>query len=160
MTGRFKALAVAASIATLAGCSGMTPKDDFVVQAPEVPDWYTECMNTDSDGFLWWKQEFLVGCGTATQLSEDNAHSNAIMNAKARIADRTTSIVTENNRLEYNNDVKTNRLVRSSKIDPTNLSGLETVKKHQYLFNGKWTYYVMLRVPVGNVNVQTANFNN
>jgi len=156
--GTFKALAVATTIAVLAGCS--TVKEYQEQTTLVKPKWYDSCEQKDSEGFFWWKEEFLIGCGTSIDSFETHAYGNAVLNAKAQVADRITGFVSEQAHLEYNNDSKDTRLKRLSEVLRTNLRGYEVSETYTYPYRGKFVSYVKIRVPVEQVHETSTNLPN
>jgi len=160
MTGTIKALAVAASIATLAGCSSFETYEQSSVY--KVPKWYNNCgqHTTDEIWKLWWAEENLVGCGAAMDGFEEHSVSTAVMNAKAKIADRVNGVVTSDHNLKYHNSNKDNKLLRSNKVRPSTLSEYEVVEKVMYPYQGKFVTFVKIKVPTDQIRVQTSAVSN
>ena len=154
MKGTFKALVLSTALATLAGCSSFESYEQSSVY--KVPKWYNACEQYTTDEWykLFWAEENLVGCGAATDGFEEHSVSTAILNAKAKIADRANGIVTSDAKLTYYNDNKDNTLVRSNKITPSTLQYYEVVEKVMYPYQGKFVTFVKIKVPTEQIRVQ------
>lgn len=154
MKGTFKALIASTAIVTLAGCSSFETYEQSTVY--KVPKWYNNCeqYETDEHWKLWWAEENLVGCGAATDGFEEHSVSTAILNAKAKIADRANGVVSSNQNLTYNNNSKDNKLSRTNKITPSNLQYYEVIEKVMYPYQGKFVTFVKIKVPTDQIKVQ------
>jgi hypothetical protein len=156
MKGTVKALIAGTAIATLAGCSSFETYEQSSVY--KVPKWYNDCGQYTTDEWykLFWAEENLVGCGAATDGFEEHSVSTAIMNAKAKIADRANGVVSSNQNLTYDNGSKDNVLSRTNKITPSNLQYYEIVEKVMYPYQGKFVTFVKIKVPTDQIRVQTS----
>lgn len=154
MKGTFKALIASTAIVTLAGCSSFETYEQSTVY--KVPKWYNNCeqYETDEHWKLWWAEENLVGCGAATDGFEEHSVSTAILNAKAKIADRANGVVSSDQNLTYNNNSKDNKLSRTNKITPSNLQYYEVIEKVMYPYQGKFVTFVKIKVPTDQIKVQ------
>lgn len=153
--GKFKALAVAASIVTLTGCSSFETYEQSSVY--KVPKWYNDCEQYTTDEWykLFWAEENFVGCGSAADGFEEHSFSTAIMNAKAKIADRVNGVVSSESSLTYHNDAKDNRLNRTNKIIPSTLEHYEVLEKVTYPYQGKFVTFVKVKVPTDQLKVHS-----
>lgn len=155
MTGTFKAITLAGSILALSACSStMTYETET---AYKIPKWYNSCnqFETDQHWKLFWAEENLVGCGSSADGFEEHSYSTAIMNAKAKIADRINGVVDSQADLTYSSDTKSNTLTRSNKIQPSNLYDYELVEKFTYPYQGKFVTFVKIKVPRENIKGMT-----
>jgi len=154
--GTFKALALGTAIATMAGCSSFETYEQSSVY--KVPKWYNACEQYTTDEWykLFWAEENLVGCGAATDGFEEHSVSTAILNAKAKIADRANGVVSSKADLTYHNDSKDNKLTRSNRITASNLQYYEVLEQVMYPYQGKFVTFVKIKVPTEQIRVQTS----
>lgn len=155
MKGSLKALAIGTALVAMAGCSSTVTYENQT--SYQIPKWYNDCDQFETDQYwkLWWSEENLVGCGSSADGFEEHSYSTAIMNAKAKIADRVNGVVSSNSELVYSSDSKTNTLSRSNRIEPSNLNDYEITEKFTYPYQGKFVTFVKIKVPRNNIMVRT-----
>ena len=153
MKGTLKAALAGVALAAMAGCSSTIEYTESSTY--KVPKWYDDCQQYTTDEWykLFWAEKNLVGCGAATDGFEDFSRSTAIMNAKAKIADRINGVVSSDASLTYYNDTKDNMLQRTNRIQPSNLKEYEVIDSMTYPFQGKFVTFIKIKVPQDQINV-------
>ena len=160
MKGTLKGLLAGVALITMTACSSTIEYTESSTY--KVPKWYDDCQQYTTDEWykLFWREKNLVGCGAATDGFEDFSRSTAIMNAKAKIADRINGVVSSQADLTYHNESKDNKLVRSNRIKPSNLVEYEVIDSMTYPFRGKFVTFIKIKVPQDQINVATAQLPN
>lgn len=160
MKGYVKATIVGVALTTMTACSSTIQYKESSTY--KVPKWYDDCQQYTTDEWykLFWAESNLVGCGVATDGFEDFSKSTAIMNAKAKIADRVNGIVSSEASLMYHNDVKDNKLERTNKIQPSTLKHYEIIESLTYPYQGKFVTFVKIKVPEDQVNAFSTSLPN
>lgn len=160
MKGTLKAALAGVALVTMAGCSSTIEYQES--SSYKVPKWYDDCQQYTTDEWykLFWAEKNLVGCGAATDGFEDFSRSTAIMNAKAKIADRVNGVVSSNASLTYHNDTKDNLLERTNRIQPSNLKEYEIIDSMTYPYQGKFVTFIKIKVPEDQINVYSTTLPN
>jgi len=160
MKGTLKAALAGVALVTMAGCSSTIQYTES--SSYKVPKWYDDCQQYTTDEWykLFWAEKNLVGCGAATDGFEDFSRSTAIMNAKAKIADRVNGVVSSDASLTYHNDTKDNKLERTNRIQPSNLKEYEIIDSMTYPYQGKFVTFIKIKVPEDQINVYSNTLPN
>ena len=160
MKGTLKAALAGVALVTMAGCSSTIEYTES--SSYKVPKWYDDCQQYTTDEWykLFWAEKNLVGCGAATDGFEDFSRSTAIMNAKAKIADRVNGVVSSDASLTYHNDTKDNKLERTNRIQPSNLKEYEIIDSMTYPYQGKFVTFIKIKVPEDQINVYSTTLPN
>lgn len=148
MKGTLKALIAGTAVATLAGCSSMT--ELTVRETKAHPNWYVDCKQIGSEGFLFWKDEYAYACGMGQSRFEQAAEAQAYAFAVKGFAERINGTVNSSTVIDINNDSRTTRtLVEHSVADTVIREHLE-VKRFSYELasSGQVHTYVRIKMPL------------
>lgn len=151
MKGTLKALAIGATI-TLAGCSGM--QEITVRETKAHPNWYVDCEQIGTEGFLFWQDEYAYSCGMGESVYEQASESQAYAFAVKGYAERINGVVNSKTsvNLTGNNNVEnrvTQTIVEHSTRETSIRQHVE-VKKHSYELQttGRVHTYVRIKMPL------------
>jgi len=96
MKATMKALTVGTLILGLGACSSMKTID--VRETKANPNWYMDCEQIGSEGFLFWKDDYAYACGMGEskfeQASESQAYAFAVKGFAERINGEVNSSTT------------------------------------------------------------------
>ena len=158
--GKLTVLLAGVALVTMSACS--STKTYVESTSYKVPKWYDDCQQYTTDEWykLFWREKNLVGCGAATDGFEDFSRSTAIMNAKAKVADRINGVVSSQADLTYHNETKDNKLTRSNRVKPSTLKEYEIIDSMTYPYQGKFVTFIKIKVPEDQINVATTQLPN
>ena len=144
MKGTLKALAVAASIATLAGCSTVeiAERDSYA-----QPRWYASCAQSGTEGFFWWKEDYAYACGAGESLYQQAAEEQMYAVAMNNFAKRINGTVNSETKIDINNDVKNTRTTISYTVANTAITQHLEEERGTYIYAGKHYTFVKLKMP-------------
>jgi hypothetical protein len=144
MKGTFKALAVAVSIATLAGCSTVeiAERDSYA-----QPRWYASCAQSGTEGFFWWKEEYAYACGAGESIHQQAAEEQMYAIAMNNFAKRINGTVNSETKLDFVNDVKNTRTTISYTVRNTAITQHLEEERGTYIYAGKHYTFVKLKMP-------------
>jgi len=148
MKGTIKAIAVAASIATLAGCSTM--KEIEVRETKANPNWYLDCEQIGSEGFLFWKDEYAYACGMGESRFEQASEAQAYAFAVKGFAERINGTVNSSTVVDITNDTRNTRTVVEHSVQDTVIREHLEVKRYSYQLatTGRVHTYVRIKMPL------------
>ena len=148
MKGTVKALIAGTAIATLAGCSGMTELQ--VRETKAHPNWYVDCEQIGSEGFLFWKDEYAYACGMGESRYEQASEAQAYAFAVKGFAERINGTVNSSTVVDINNDSRTTRTVVEHKVADTVIREHLEVKRFAYELGstGNVHTYVRIKMPL------------
>ena len=155
-----KALTVTTAIIAMSACSTM--KEIEVRETKANPNWYQDCEQIGSEGWLFWKTDFAYSCGMGEskfeQASESQAYNFAtkgyVKSILGMVDSNTTVDIKGNNGVENwwkhpLMGVVSQTIVRHSLGDTSIRQGVE-VKKYAYEFGstGRVHTYVRIKMPL------------
>ena len=145
MKGLLKTIALVGMLATLGACSTYTTIAERDTYAQ--PKWYAKCAQAGSEGWLWWKKDYVYTCGSGQsvyqQAAEEQMYAIAMNNFAKRINGRVNSETT----LEFkNNNRETNTFI-SYKVNDTRVSQHLEEERGTYIYAGETYTFVKLRMP-------------
>ena len=149
MKGTFKALAVATSIATLAGCSSM--KEIEVRETKAHPNWYVDCEQIGSEGWKFWNRDkFAYACGMGESKYEQASESQAYAFAVKGFAERINGTVNASTVVDIKDDSRTTRTVVEHAVKDTVIREHLEVKRFSYELasTGRIHTYVRIKMPL------------
>lgn len=165
MKGTIKALAIGTAIATLAGCSSM--QEIQVRETKANPNWYVDCEQIGTEGFLFWKDEYAYACGMGESRFEQASEAQAYAFAVKGFAERINGTVNSSTVVDITNDSRNTRTVVEHSVQDTVIREHLEVKRHSYQLasTGRVHTYVRIKMPLevfnGLIeearNVQTAS---
>lgn len=144
MKGTFKALAVAVSLATLAGCSTVEIAER---KSYAQPRWYASCAQSGTEGFFWWKEDYAYACGAGESRFQQAAEEQMYAVAMNNFAKRINGRVNSETKIQFANDVKQTSTVISYTVKDTAITQHLQEERGTYIYNGKHYTFVKLKMP-------------
>ena len=142
--GNLKTIALAVSIAALAGCSSM--KDVPERKTYAQPSWYQDCAQEGLKGWFWWKEDYVYACGagdsTIAQAAEEQMDAIAMNNFAKRI----NGTVNSETVIDIKDDRKTTRTIISYKVADTAIRKHVKTEKGHFTMGGRHYTYVRLEM--------------
>ena len=148
MKGTLKAIAIATGIATLAGCSSM---QEIEVRATKAnPNWYADCEQIGTEGFLFWKDEYAYACGMGESRFEQASEAQAYAFAVKGFAERINGTVNSSTVVDITNDTRSTRTVVEHSVQDTVIREHLEVKRYSYQLEttGNVHTYVRIKMPL------------
>ena len=152
MKGLTKAITISTLVLGLGACSSMNTLE--VRETKANPNWYEECEQIGSEGFLFWKDKYAYACGMGESRFEQASESQAYAFAVKGYAERINGIVNSNTTVDIkgNNGVEsrvTQTIVTHSTRD-TSITEHVEVKKYNYELasTGRVHTYVRIKMPL------------
>jgi len=155
MKGTLKALAIGATI-TLAGCSGMN--EVAVRETKAHPNWYSDCEQIGTEGFLFWQTDYAYSCGMGESKFEQASESQAYAFAVKGYAERINGVVNSSTTVDLRGDngieTSVTRTVVEHSTADTSIREHVEVKKYAYQLaaTGKVHTYVRIKMPLETFN--------
>jgi len=152
MKGTLKAVALATGIATLAGCSGM--KEIAVRETKAHPNWYVDCEQIGSEGFLFWKDDYAYACGMGESKFEQASEAQAYAFAVKAFAERINGELNSSTVVELtgnnSNENRTTRTYVEHTVQNTVIREHLEVKRYAYELGatGRVHTYVRIKMPL------------
>ena len=147
-----KALTIGTAMLAMTACSTM--KEIEVRETKANPNWYQDCEQIGSEGWLFWKTDYAYSCGMGESRFEQASESQAYAFAVKGYAERINGMVNSNTTVDIkgNNGVEsrvTQTIVRHSTTDTSIREHVE-VKKHAYELasTGRVHTYVRIKMPL------------
>jgi hypothetical protein len=148
MKGTLKALIAGTAIATMTGCSSM--QEIEVRETRANPNWYMDCEQIGSEGFLFWKDDYAYACGMGESKYEQASEAQAYAFALKGFAERINGLVNSSTIVDINNDFRTTRTVVEHKVENTVIREHLEVKRKSYQLEstGNVHTYVRIKMPL------------
>jgi len=148
MKGTIKALVAVTAIATLAGCSTMSELE--VRETKAHPNWYRDCEQIGSEGFLFWKDDYAYACGMGESRYEQASEAQAYAFAVKGFAERINGTVNSSTVVDINNDTRNARTVVEHSVTDTVIREHLEVKRFAYELGstGNVHTYVRIKMPL------------
>lgn len=148
MKGTLKALIAGTAIATLAGCSSMT--EISVRETKAHPNWYADCKQIGSEGFLFWKTDYAYACGMGESRYEQASEAQAYAFAVKGFAERINGTVNSSTVVDINNDTRNTRTIVEHRVQDTVIREHLEVKRYAYELGstGRVHTYVRIKMPL------------
>jgi len=143
-----KTTALVAVLATLGACSTMKTID--VRETKANPNWYEDCEQIGSEGFLFWKTDYAYACGMGESLYEQASEAQAYAFAVKGFAERINGTVNSSTVVDINNDRRTTRTIVEHTVQDTVIREHLEVKKRSYQLasTGNIHTYVRIKMPL------------
>jgi len=143
-----KTTALVAVLATLGACSTMKTID--VRETKANPNWYEDCEQIGSEGFLFWKTDYAYACGMGESLYEQASEAQAYAFAVKGFAERINGTVNSSTVVDINNDRRTTRTIVEHTVQDTVIREHPEVKKRSYQLasTGNIHTYVRIKMPL------------
>jgi len=152
MKGLFKIATVTSLVALLSACSTM--KEIEVRDTKAHPNWYEDCKQIGSEGFLFWKTDYAYSCGMGESKFEQASESQAYAFAVKGFAERINGVVNSNTTVDINGnsgiETRVTRTVVEHSTKDTSIREHVEVKKYSYELGstGRVHTYVRIKMPL------------
>lgn len=152
MKGTIKALSLGALLIGLGACSSM--KTIEVRETKANPNWYEDCEQIGSEGFLFWKTDYAYSCGMGESQFEQASESQAYAFAVKGYAERINGVVNSSTTVDINGrggvESRVTRTIVEHSTKDTSIREHVEVKKYSYELasSGKVHTYVRIKMPL------------
>jgi hypothetical protein len=148
MKGTIKALSLGALLIGLGACSSM--KTIEVRETKANPNWYEDCEQIGSEGFLFWKTDYAYACGMGESRYEQASEAQAYAFAVKGFAERINGTVNSFTEVDINNDLRTTQTYVKHSVEDTVIREHLEVKKKSYQLasTGHVHTYVRIKMPL------------
>lgn len=145
MKGTFKATLLTTMILSLGACSSM--KEIPERKAYAQPGWYQDCAQSGTEGFFWWKEDYVYACGAGEsryqQAAEEQMYAIAMNNFAKRINGKVNSETT----IDIKNDNRNTSTFISYKVSDTAIRQHLEEERNTFVYAGKQYTFVKLKMP-------------
>jgi hypothetical protein len=143
-----KALTVGTLILGLGACSSMKTID--VRETKANPNWYMDCEQIGSEGFLFWKDDYAYACGMGESKFEQASESQAYAFAVKGFAERINGTVNSSTTVDIQNNNRNTRTFVEHLVQNTTIREHLEVKKYSYELasTGHVHTYVRIKMPL------------
>ena len=148
MKGLTKAITISTLVLGLGACSSMNTLE--VRETKANPNWYEECEQIGSEGFLFWKDKYAYACGMGESRYEQASEAQAYAFAVKGFAERINGTVNSSTVVDIQNDRRTTRTVVEHSVKDTVIREHLEVKKKSYQLasSGNVHTYVRIKMPL------------
>jgi hypothetical protein len=148
MKATMKALTVGTLILGLGACSSMKTID--VRETKANPNWYMDCEQIGSEGFLFWKDDYAYACGMGESKFEQASESQAYAFAVKGFAERINGTVNSSTTVDIQNNNRNTRTFVEHLVQNTTIREHLEVKKYSYELasTGHVHTYVRIKMPL------------
>jgi hypothetical protein len=152
MKGITKATTAIAVALTLGACSSMNTIE--VRQTKANPNWYEDCEQIGSEGFLFWKDDYAYACGMGESKYEQASEAQAYAFAVKGFAERINGTVNSFTEVDINNDRRTTQTYVKHSVEDTIIREHLEVRKKSYELEatGNVHTYVRIKMPLETFN--------
>jgi hypothetical protein len=152
MKGITKATTAIAVALTLGACSSMNTIE--VRQTKANPNWYEDCEQIGSEGFLFWKDDYAYACGMGESKYEQASEAQAYAFAVKGFAERINGTVNSFTEVDINNDRRTTQTYVKHSVENTIIREHLEVRKKSYELEatGNVHTYVRIKMPLETFN--------
>src|SRR6056300_2114160 len=147
-----KAITKAALLVGLASMLGAcsTMKTIDVRETKANPNWYVDCEQIGSEGFLFWKDDYAYACGMGESKFEQSSESQAYAFAVKGFAERINGTVNSKTVVDIKNDNRETRTLVEHSVSDTIIREHLEVKRYAYELGstGRVHTYVRIKMPL------------
>ena len=135
-------------VSMLGACSTM--KTIEVRETKANPNWYVDCEQIGSEGFLFWKDDYAYACGMGESIYKQASESQAYAFAVKGFAERINGTVNSSTVVDIQNDKRTDRTKVEHLVKDTTIREHLEVKKYSYELasTGRVHTYVRIKMPL------------
>jgi len=148
MKGYLKTVAVLGMVSMLGACSTYTTIAEREEYAQ--PKWYANCVETGSEGWFWWKEDYAYACGAGESIFQQAAEEQMYAIAMNNFAKRINSTVNSKTKLQFkDNNGKESRqtdTVISYVVDNTTIREHIAKETGTFKYQGRMYTFVKLRM--------------
>jgi len=143
-----KAVAIAGILSVLGACSSMKTID--VRETKANPNWYMDCEQIGSEGFLFWKDDYAYACGMGESRYEQASESQAYAFAVKGFAERINGTVNSKTVVDIQGDKRLDQTRVEHLVKDTTIREHLEVKKYSYELasTGRVHTYVRIKMPL------------
>ena len=148
MKGIFKVGALVTIVGMLNACSTYTTiaeRDDYA-----QPKWYANCVETGSEGWFWWKEDYAYACGAGESIFQQAAEEQMYAIAMNNFAKRINSTVNSQTKLEFKDsngkESRQTNTVISYVVDNTTIREHIAKETGTFKYQGRMYTFVKLRM--------------
>jgi hypothetical protein len=132
-------------IASLAACSSMKQVDERKTYAQ--PEWYSNCVQSGTEGYFWWTKEYAYACGAGESVYAQAAEEQMYAIAMNNFAKRINSEVNSETEINFVNDKKTTKTRISYAVKNTTIREHLQQEKGQFTMAGRHYTFMRLKMP-------------
>jgi hypothetical protein len=143
-----KAVLLVGLVSMLGACSTMKTID--VRETKANPNWYVDCEQIGSEGFLFWKTDYAYACGMGESIYEQASESQAYAFAVKGFAERINGTVNSKTVVDIQNDKRNDQTRVEHLVKDTTIREHLEVKKYSYELasTGRVHTYVRIKMPL------------
>jgi len=132
-------------IASLTACSGMQKIEERKTYAQ--PDWYSNCVQSGTEGYFWWTKEYAYACGAGESVYAQAAEEQMYAIAMNNFAKRINSEVNSETEINFINDKKSTKTRISYAVKNTTIREHLQQEKGQFTMAGRHYTFMRLKMP-------------
>jgi hypothetical protein len=132
-------------IASLTACSGMQKIEERKTYAQ--PDWYSNCVQSGTEGYFWWTKEYAYACGAGESVYAQAAEEQMYAIAMNNFAKRINSEVNSETEINFVNDKKSTKTRISYAVKNTTIREHLQQEKGQFTMAGRHYTFMRLKMP-------------
>ena len=143
-----KAALLVGVVSILGACTTMKTID--VRETKANPNWYVDCEQIGSEGFLFWKTDYAYACGMGESIYEQASESQAYAFAVKGFAERINGTVNSKTIVDIKNDTRSDHTRVEHLVKDTTIREHLEVKKYSYELasTGRVHTYVRIKMPL------------
>jgi hypothetical protein len=145
MKGTFKATLLATIALSLGACSSMKEIPERKTYAQ--PGWYQDCAQSGTEGFFWWKEDYVYACGAGESRYQQGAEEQMYAIAMNNFAKRINGKVNSETVIDIKNDVRNTSTFISYKVSDTSIRQHLEEERNTFVYAGKQYTFVKLKMP-------------
>ena len=149
MKGTLKNVLLIGVVASMLGaCTSMKTLE--VRETKANPNWYADCEQIGSEGFLFWKTDYAYACGMGESLYEQASESQAYAFAVKGFAERINGTVNSSTVVDIKNDTRNDSTRVEHLVKDTTIREHLEVKKYSYELasTNRVHTYVRIKMPL------------
>jgi len=140
-----KALVLGSMILGLGACSSMTTVSERDTYA--MPSWYKKCEQSGSEGFLFWKEDYVYSCGSGVSIFHQGAEEEMYAFAINNFAKRINGTVDSSTVIKIDGNNKNTTTVIKHKVSNTRIAQYLEKEMEWYTLGGKHYKFVKFKMP-------------
>jgi len=143
-----KAVTIVSMLSVLGACTTMKTID--VRETKANPNWYVDCEQIGSEGFLFWKTDYAYACGMGESIYEQASESQAYAFAVKGFAERINGTVNSKTIVDIHNNTRSDQTRVEHLVKDTTIREHLEVKKYSYELasTGRVHTYVRIKMPL------------
>ena len=143
-----KAMLAVVTLSMLGACTSM--KTIEIRETKANPNWYMDCEQIGSEGFLFWKDDYAYACGMGESRYEQASESQAYAFAVKGFAERINGTVNSKTVVDIQGDKRLDQTRVEHLVKDTTIREHLEVKKYSYELasTGRVHTYVRIKMPL------------